>query len=156
MNRTPLTRHALGLAMIASLVAVVATCGGSTVDPPGDHIALGTWGGDNTGMIVSDSGAHVHIGCTYGDVLGIVPLDATGKYDIAGSYLLRAYPIAVGPSMPAQFTGTVSNGRLTLIVAVNDTVEHKITILGPVTLQYGKTPQMGPCPICRSPAFRLR
>lgn len=137
------------------MAAAAATCGGA-VEPAGDHIAFGTWGGDNNGMIVSDSGAHVHIGCTYGDVLGVVALDENGKYDVAGSYLLRAYPVAVGPSMPAQFTGTVSGGKLTLIVAVNDTIEHKITILGPVTLQHGKTPQMGPCPICQTPASRLR
>ena len=156
MNHPVHAPRILDLALIPALAVVLSTCGGSTVDPPGDHIALGTWGGDNSGMIVSDSGAHVHVGCTYGDVLGIVPLDVGGKYDVAGSYLLRAYPIAVGPSMPAQFTGTVSNGKLTLIVAVNDTVAHKITILGPVTMEFGKTPQMGPCPICRTPAARLR
>jgi hypothetical protein len=155
MKHASVSPRALSLVLIVAL-ATVATCGGDLVEPAGDHIALGTWGGVNTGAIVSDSGSHFHIGCTYGDVLGIVPLDTSGKFDIAGSYLLRAYPVAVGPSMPAQFTGTIRNGTMTLVVAVNDTVAHTLSVLGPVTLQYGKTPQMGPCPICRTPRALLR
>jgi hypothetical protein len=40
---------------------------------------------------------------------------------------------------------------LTLAIAVNDTVEKKVVALGPVTVVYGREPQMGPCPICRAP-----
>lgn len=156
MKNASVSARALVVVLALALFASVSTCAGALLDPTGDHIALGTWGGTNTGMIVSDEGTHVHIGCTYGDVIGTVPLDSAGRFDTEGSYLLRAYPIAVGPSMPAQFTGTVRDGEITLIVAVNDTVAHKLSVLGPVTLQYGKTPQMGPCPICRTPRTRLR
>ena len=135
---------------LASCLLFVATCKSDSLAPTGDSLALGTWGGDNSGVIVSDSGMHVHIGCTYGDVIGLVPLDGDGKLDVAGSYLVRAYPVAVGPSMPAQFSGQVAGNRLTLVVAVYDTLEHKIQILGPVTVQFGKEPQLGPCPICRT------
>jgi len=45
---------------------------------------------------------------------------------------------------------------MTLIVAVNDTVAHKLSVLGPVTWQFGKDPQMGPCPICRTPHTLMR
>lgn len=107
------------------------------------------------GVIVSDSGAHVHIGCTYGDVTGRVPLDSSGRFNVSGSYVLRAYPIAVGPSLPAQFAGSVVAGTLTLTVTVNDTVMHATTVLGPATVVLGKEPVMGPCPICRTPADRM-
>jgi hypothetical protein len=156
MTHTSVSTRALPVVLVFALVATVSTCAGGLLDPAGDHIPLGTWGGTNTGMIVSDEGAHVHIGCTFGDVIGTVPLDSAGRFDSEGSYLVRAYPVAVGPSMPAQFTGTVRNGQITLVVVVNDTVAHQLAVLGPVTLQYGKTPQMGPCPICRTPAKRLR
>jgi hypothetical protein len=152
---SPIDRFAR-LLLFALVTAIAATCDSSTVPPAGDMLAFGTWGGTNSGAIVSDSGTHVHIGCTYGDVIGIVPLDELGRFDVSGSYLIRAYPIAVGPSMPAQFTGRVIGLKLTLTVAVNDTVEHKTQIFGPVTVEYGKPPAMGPCPICRSPAMRLR
>ena len=154
-KRASVSPRTLAPVMILALVATVATCGGM-LDPSGDHIALGTWGGTNTGMIVSDSGTHLHIGCTFGDVVGIVPLDSAGRFDVAGSYMTHAYPVMVGPSMPAQFTGTVHHGEITVIVAVNDTVAHTLAVLGPVTLQYGKDPQMGPCPICRTPRTLLR
>jgi hypothetical protein len=143
----------LGLIAVASLV--VANCDSDSVAPPDhDFISIGKWGGDFNGAIVTDTGVHVHVGCTYGDIIGRVALDADGKFDVEGSYLLRAYPVAVGPTMPAQFVGTVRGSNLTLIVAVNDTIEHKIKVLGPVTIRFGKEPVMGPCPICVVPGMR--
>jgi hypothetical protein len=143
----------LGLLAIATLV--VANCDSDSVSPPdSDFISIGKWGADNNGAIVTDTGMHVHVGCTYGDVVGRVALDADGKFDVEGSYLLRAFPIAVGPTMPAQFVGTVRGSNLTLIVAVNDTIAHKLHVLGPVTVRYGREPTMGPCPICDVPGMR--
>jgi hypothetical protein len=138
---------------IAAVVALllVSSCGSSTLSPSDGFVALGTWGGDNTGMIVTDSAAHVHVGCTFGDMPGRIPLDASGHFTMDGSYVLRAYPIQVGPSLPASFSGRVVGRTLTLAIAVNDTVEKKVVALGPVTVVYGREPQMGPCPICRAP-----
>ena len=65
--------------------------------------------------------------------------------------MLRAYPVMIGPELPAQFSGRVVGRTLTLAVAVNDTVEKKVVALGPITVTFGRTPQMGPCPICRAP-----
>jgi hypothetical protein len=127
------------------------------VPPPGDVVATGTWGGDNAGWIVADTVAHVHVACTFGDVPGRVPLDAAGGFDVEGSYVLRAHPVYVGPSHPARFTGRVYGPLLTFTVTVNDTVEKKIVVLGPKTVQYGVEPRMGPCPICTvlgAPAYR--
>ena len=134
------------------LAALIAGCGGSDLLPPSDgFLAVGTWGGENSGVIVTDSASHVHVGCTFGDMPGSIPLDASGRFTVDGSYVLRAYPVQVGPSLPAQFSGRVEGGRLTLAIAVNDTVEKKVVALGPITVVYGRDPQMGPCPICRAP-----
>jgi hypothetical protein len=124
---------------------------GPLLPPSDDQLSAGTWGGNNAGVIVTDDAAHVHIGCTLGDIPGIIPLDANGRFTVDGSYVLRAFPIQTGPSLPAQFSGRVEGGTLTLVIAVNDTTEHKVVALGPVTLRYGNQPQMGPCPICRVP-----
>ena len=147
MNRTAY------LWTLASAVAFMAACQASEslVPPSGDRLALGTWGGDNSGVIVTDSLTHVHIGCTFGDVPGRIALDANGRFNVSGSYRLRAYPVAVGPTMPAQFSGHVVGRSLTLAIAVNDTVLKTPVVLGPVTVIFGKEPQMGPCPICRVP-----
>ena len=54
------------LGWIAGLVGLTA-CSGAAAFRPGP-LAAGTWGGDNAGLIASDTSAHVHIGCTLGDV----------------------------------------------------------------------------------------
>jgi hypothetical protein len=139
-------------ASLAFVGLLVGSCSGSSLLPPSDGIlAVGTWGGDNSGVVVTDSAVHVHVGCTFGDIPGNVQLDANGRFTIDGSYVLRAYPIQIGPSLPAQFSGRVSGRTLTLAIAVNDTVERKVVALGPITVVYGRDPEMGPCPICRAP-----
>jgi hypothetical protein len=136
-----------------TILAVLATsCAESSLLPPSDgQLALGTWGGDNSGVIVTDSAAHVHLGCTFGDMPGNIQLDESGRFTVDGSYVLQAYPVQVGPSLPAQFSGRVTGRTLTLAIAVNDTVENKVVALGPITVVYGREPEMGPCPICRAP-----
>ena len=130
---------------------LLGACSGSSLLPPSDGLlAVGTWGGDNSGVMVTDSAVHVHVGCTFGDMPGRVPLDANGRFTTDGSYVLRAYPVQIGPSLPAQFSGRVTGGTLTLAIAVNDTIERKVVALGPITVVYGREPQMGPCPICRA------
>ena len=147
------TRHFPGPAAILGLVGLlVGSCSGSSLLPPSDGtLAVGTWGGDNSGVIVTESAVHVHVGCTFGDMPGNVHLDQDGRFTVDGSYVLRAYPIQIGPSLPAQFSGRVAGRTLTLAIAVNDTVEQKVVALGPITVVYGHDPEMGPCPICRAP-----
>jgi hypothetical protein len=69
--------------------------------------------------------------------------------------VLRAYPVYVGPSLPARFQGSVTGKMLTLSVVVQDTTADTTVTLGPVKLQLGREPQMGPCPICRTPGERM-
>ena len=143
--------RAARLALLTIAAAAITRCtsyAGPTLASK-DGLAAGTWGGENAGLIVGDTSVHVHVGCTYGDLPVPVALDAEGRFDAAGSYLLRAYPVADGPTLPARFAGLLRGDRLTLTVTVDDTVEHKTVVLGPVTVAYGKEPRLGPCPICR-------
>jgi hypothetical protein len=145
--------------LLCLAIAAVAACSATSTDlPPNDgKIAIGTWGGDTAGMIVSDTSFHLHIGCTFGDASGRVPLDANGRFDVSGSYMLRAFPIAIGPTVPARFTGQVDGSRLTITATVNDTVQKKTVVLGPVSVTYKQEPKMRACPICRRPgAVRMR
>lgn len=125
-------------------------CSGTVANlsPFSGELALGTWGGDAAGMIVSDTSMHLHIGCTYGDVSGRVAVSG-GSFDVSGSYMLRAYPIAVGPTVPARFTGKVTGKVATITATIDDTVQHQTVVKGPVTVTLGETPRLGPCPICR-------
>ena len=144
-------RARIGSLLVAAVVATACATRETLNPPAGTHLALGTWGGEGAGVIATDSLTHIHIGCTFGDVIGRVVLDGDGRFNVSGSYMLRAFPIAVGPSVPAQFSGRVEGSTLTLIVAVNDTVEKKLVALGPVSVRFDQQPKLGPCPICAVP-----
>ncbi len=117
-------------------------------------LPLGNWGGDSAAMIVSDTAMHIHVGCTYGDVSGQIQIDPSGNFDVQGNYTLRAFPIAVGPTVPAEFVGHVTGangGTATVTVTVNDTVAHQTVVRGPVIVVLDQTPKLMPCPVCRRP-----
>ena len=140
----------------AMVLLPMLACGTNTPGaPPEDGLlAIGTWGGAEAGVIVTDTIAHVHIGCTYGDLPGRVTLDADGRFSLAGSFLLRAYPVAIGPTMPAQFTGRVAGETLTITVTVRDTIAKTDVVRGPVSVRLGTVPTMANCPICSTPGDR--
>jgi hypothetical protein len=102
----PRTRVPAATAILAVLIACdTGATFGSAVELP-----VGTWGGEDAGVIVAATAAHVHVGCTNGDFPAPIALDEDGRFSVAGDYLLMAYPVAVGPTMPARFAGVVSRG----------------------------------------------
>lgn len=142
--RRPFVGSVVGLALAGAWLG----CSAGNVPVFDGLLPIGTWGGDGAGMIVSDTTMHLHVGCTYGDVRGRVQVVA-GAIDVDGSYMLRAYPITVGPAVPAHFAGRVVGDLATITVTVNDTVQHQTVVKGPVTVTLGQQPQLGPCPICK-------
>ena len=116
-------------ALAAALLLASCATGGR---PPLDRVPAGTWGGEDAGLIVTADGAHAHVGCTVGDVAGPIPLDGEGRFDVAGTYDVDAFPIDRGILHPARFTGrtdgqTFDSGELVV----------------------GREPRMRVCPICR-------
>jgi hypothetical protein len=143
----------------AVLAAAALACGSSSTAatlPADGKLAIGTWGGDTAGVLVEDTLVHVHIGCTFGDIHFRPSLDIEGGFNAQGTYMLRAYPIAVGPEVAAQFAGRVNGTTLTLSVTVDDTVQKKTVVLGPVNVVFGRDPKMKNCPICKRPEDRRR
>lgn len=130
---------------VALSIFAVLACSAAT----SAHITevVGTWGGDNAGLIVTDTDVHVHIGCTVGDADGPIHPDTDGRFEATGTYNVDAYPVNRGIIHPARFTGQITGQTMALTVTLTDTAR----VLGPVTLIYGKEPKMGPCPICRVP-----
>ncbi len=62
---------------------VILACSAATSTPITD--VVGTWGGDNAGLIVNGTDVHVHIGCTLGDAVGPVLPDANGRFGVSGT-----------------------------------------------------------------------
>lgn len=135
--------------VVPSLIAVLA-CSAATSTPITE--VVGTWGGENAGMIVTGNDVHVHIGCTLGDATGPIRTDGNGRFEATGTYNVDAFPVDRGILHPARFSGHIVGQTMTLTVTLTDTAR----VLGPVTLIYGKEPKMGPCPICRVPKVRTK
>jgi hypothetical protein len=133
-------------------VLFAAALGASTCESgfgvQGGNLSEGTWGGDDAGLILDATVAHVHFGCTYGDFPAPIVVDVDGRFSVSGDYLPRAYPVAVGPTMPAELAGVVRGRELTMTVAVNDTIEGRLLVFGPATVRLGQEPRMQMCPIC--------
>jgi hypothetical protein len=137
------------------VLIIAAAC--ALMQAPDDRLLpAGTWGGKNAGMIVSDSGAHLHIGCTLGEVVVPIAVDAFGRFNVAESHNLTAYPVNRGIFLPARLTGQQDLLSLAITVTVDDTVNHTTVVLGPIRLRWGERPEMGPCPICTTPGDRMR
>src|SRR6266481_6409974 len=149
-----MNKPVLGLLAAAALLGTGPCEGPEPIGLTNGRV-IGTGGGANAGLIGDDTSAHVHIACTFGNVMQAIEPDSGGRFDVPGSYVLRAYPVAVGPSLPARFLGSVTGKMLTLSVVVQDTTADTTVTLGPVQLYLGREPQMGPCPICRTPRERM-
>ena len=129
--------------------AVLAAC--DNPFPPGATV-LGTFGGNNAGLLADDTSAHVHIGCTYGDLHQPIVLDPNSRFDLPGEQNITAYPVGPGVLHPARFTGSIDGRTMTLTVTLTDTA----VTLGPVSMTFEKQPNMGPCPICFGNRARAR
>ena len=102
---------------VVPIIFALIACSAATSTPITD--VIGTWGGDNAGMIVNGTDVHVHIGCTLGDALGPIHPDANGHFEVAGTYNVDAYPVNRGITHPASFTGAHHTG-----FSFDLTVEH--------------------------------
>src|SRR6266545_2195726 len=118
--------------LLVPALALVAACGASRLEP--GTVAVGTWGGEEAGLLVRADGAHGHIGCTYGDVTGPIPFDADGRFH------------------EARMSGRLSGRSLTFTAKLTDTGQ----VLGPVAVTLGREPRMANCPICRTPRPPVR
>ncbi len=132
----------LQMIVVAGCVAMAACQSAQFILPDGD--VTGTWGGNNAGLIATDSTAHVHIGCESGDAEGPIHVGSGGSFDTTGTFTVGAYPIGPGVTHPARFRGVVVGKTMQLTVTLTDTART----FGPVALEYGIEPRMGPCPIC--------
>src|SRR5258708_39199810 len=92
--------------LLAPALALVAACGASRLEP--GTVAVGTWGGEEAGLLVRADGAHAHIGRTYGDVTGPIPFDPDGRFDVAARWNVSAFPVERGGVQEARMSGRLS------------------------------------------------
>jgi hypothetical protein len=134
--------------IVVAAFVLIAACQSGTSSPLTE--VTGTWGGDDAGLIATDTTAHIHIGCTLGDTNSPIHPALDGSFTSDGTYNVDAFPIDRGIVHSARFTGRVDGNTMKLTVTLLDNGVQ----VGPVTLTRGKEPKMGPCPICRKPGER--
>jgi hypothetical protein len=117
------------------------------IGPPTQLLRIGGWGSsqssglDNRLLTVMRPGATLRSECSSGVIEEAILLDATGHFDILGTYQIQAGPV-VAPR-PARYVGFAMGETLTLTVMLTEDNQT----FGPFTLTFGQVPQIGYCPI---------
>jgi hypothetical protein len=117
------------------------------IGPPIQLLRIGAWGSpqssglDNRLLTVTRTGATLRSECSNGVIEEAILLDATGRFDVLGTYQIQAGP--VGPPRPARYLGFAIGDTLTLTVLLTENNQT----FGPFTLTFGQVPQIGSCPI---------
>jgi hypothetical protein len=104
----------------------------------GGPLTPSMWGGDQAGLVVSDTGATLTFACAVGTIAGSIELDAAGHFSVSGIYALTPGPAYL--PHPATYEGTVRGDRMTMSVIVPEISSDP---LGPFALVRG-VPFSGP------------
>jgi hypothetical protein len=122
---------------LTALIAALAACAKDSPLSPGAYLAFGTWGGDRTQVVTSNSATNISLACSFGEFPGNIALDADGRFMVSGSWNLSVGPILLNGDMPAQLNGAVNGNTLTIAIAVNDTTHKTVVLLGPQVVLLG-------------------
>ncbi len=128
----------LCLAIAATLMA--AACGESLRIPQAQGGPLGpsVWGGQEAGLVVTDTGATVQFACAVGTISVAIVRDAAGHFRVPGIYALTPGPAYL--PHPATYDGTVIGDAMALSVIVPEVSAQPV---GPFALARG-VPFTGP------------
>jgi hypothetical protein len=88
------------------------------------RVAVGSWGGQNALLEISEGGAHIGFSCARGTIEGPVTVDADGRFSAKGTFTAEG----MGPrneddppkSRPAVYSGVVQDKKMTLTVTLPD------------------------------------
>lgn len=125
--------------VLAAAVLCVA-CGPTA--PSG--VALGIWGGDHIALTVTAIGASVEFDCAHGTLDAPLRLDASGHFDVAGTFVREGGPIQLGAppnSRPARYSGVMDGRAIQLTVTLTDQPQT----IGTFSLTRGATAKLVKC-----------
>ncbi len=87
----------------------------------GDALLPGVWGGRHVRFEVTEAGARIEYDCAHGTVEGKILVDASGRFDVAGTYYREhGGPVREGEDsngQPVRLTGRVGGSLMSLTVA---------------------------------------
>ena len=112
--------------VLSSIAAVfVAACAGSTTTSAAPNRTVeGQWGGVSVSIIVTPVGGTVVYDCAHGDLTAPLVLDASGSFDVPGTFIReRGGPVRdndVPDVRPVRYTGRISGVTMSLTVTRSD------------------------------------
>jgi len=128
----------LGLAATAAVIAAACTESLRIPRAEGGPLGPSVWGGQEAGLVVTDTGATAQFACAVGTISGAIVRDAAGHFRVPGIYALTPGPAYL--PHPATYDGTVVGDAMALSVIVPEVSAQPV---GPFALVRGR-PFTGP------------
>ena len=131
----------IGPLSIAALLAAAPACTRSS----GSADLAGSWGGEHIKLTVIDRRATIEYDCAHGTIAGPLAVAADGRFTATGTHVREhGGPMREGEvpdTHPAEYTGQVRGGRMTLTVRETDTG----TTIGTFRLERGAAARVIKC-----------
>ena len=109
-------------AMIALALASAGCATSETLTNPTNALATGAWGGQHIGLTVGATAATVEFDCAHGRIEGAIPLDARGRFDVTGTFVLEhggpARPDEAADTRRARYVGSTTSSVMELTVTI--------------------------------------
>jgi hypothetical protein len=132
--------RAVAFLMFLALGTTIAACDSSTRVP--DTLPQGEWGGEHIGLVVTNSDVFFLFDCAGGHVAGPLRLDATGAFDVTGTFTGGGNAFGADHSAhPARYVGHADATTITVKMMRLDTVDAGAT----ATAVLGAAPQVVAC-----------
>lgn len=126
---------------LLALGAMAFTC---PADIP-ERVPNGNWGGNDMGMVVTDTGATLEYDCASGAITQPLLLDGSGHFNWTGvHHIEHGGPIFEGEPQnthAARYTGSATSNRITITITLTDTTYPTQTY----TLVRGANPRVYKC-----------
>jgi hypothetical protein len=110
---------------------------------PARRVPTGEWGGPHARLDVQVEGAHLELDCAHGTIEGAIALGRGGRFRAEGRLQREGGPAMAqdeDEGRPAQYSGVLKGGVLTLTVLTEDRLE-----LGPFKLELGARAELVKC-----------
>jgi hypothetical protein len=134
----------LRLWFLGASIALIAACNGPAHPNGLTSVPLGTWGGEHISLVVQEGGATILFDCAHGSVEEHMALDASGRFDVRGSFVPERGGPGPGDSLgahPSRYAGSTDGRTMRLTVTLSDTSQS----MGSFTASLGESPRLVRC-----------
>jgi hypothetical protein len=143
----PVRTLAAACAWMACALAAAGCASSNSLTGPTDRttLAAGSWGGQHVGLTVTAAATTIEFDCAHGRIEGAIPLDARGRFDVSGTFVLEhggpARPDEVADTRRARYVGSTAGSVMDLTVTITEPTGD----VGTFSLALGQTGHFVKC-----------